>query len=260
MDAAEQLANLSAQLADPARAAIVLSLMDGGSQPTGALQISASVSASSASNHLSRLVDAGVLTVAKRGRLKYYRIATAAVAHAIEALSVVASPAAAIQMAARSPINPFSFARTCYDHLAGKLGVEIAVALLREDFIRPAGKHYEVTEAGYGWLDEMGIHCAQLRLQRRSFASQCLDFTERRHHLSGALGAVLLARMIEQGWLLRSRVPRAVRLTAKGKIELGKRLHLDFTHDHNVKYKGNGSKPLQAYGSSESRTFWTQDA
>ena len=130
MDDAKNLAALTGQLADPARAAMILSLMDGSSRPTGELQMSANISPSSASTHLSKLVNAKVLSVMKRGRLKYYRISNAAVAHAIEALTVIASPGTAIQQVARSSINPFSFARTCYDHLAGKLGVEIVGALL----------------------------------------------------------------------------------------------------------------------------------
>jgi DNA-binding transcriptional ArsR family regulator len=237
MDEANQLAKLSAQLADPARAAIVVSLMDGSSQPTGELQISANVSASSASMHLSKLVGARILTVVKQGRVKYYRIATAAVAHAVEALSIVASPGAVIQTAARSSLNPFAFARTCYDHLAGKLGVAIVTAIQRENILRTSGESYEVTASGSDWLSEMGINWQDLQSGRRLFATRCLDFTERRHHLSGALGAALLERMIELNWIVKSRVPRAVRLSAKGKMELSERLRLDFTNDHNVKYK-----------------------
>jgi DNA-binding transcriptional ArsR family regulator len=237
MDEANQLAKLSAQLADPARAAIVVSLMDGSSQPTGELQISANVSASSASMHLSKLVGARILTVVKQGRVKYYRIATAAVAHAVEALSIVASPGAVIQTAARSSLNPFAFARTCYDHLAGKLGVAIVTAIQRENIIRTSGEGYEVTASGSDWLKEMGINWQDLQSGRRLFATQCLDFTERRHHLSGALGAALLERMIELNWIVKSRVPRAVRLSAKGKMELSERLRLEFANDHNVKYK-----------------------
>jgi DNA-binding transcriptional ArsR family regulator len=239
MDEANQLAKLSAQLADPARATIVVSLMDGSSRPTGELQISANVSPSSASMHLSKLVNARILTVVKQGRLKYYRIATAAVAHAVEALSIVALSGTAIQKAARSSLNPFAFARTCYDHLAGKLGVQIVTALQGQNVIRATGKGYEVTASGSVWLSDMGINCKELQPRNRLFAAQCLDFTERRHHLAGALGAALLERMVEMGWIVKSRVPRAVRLTAKGKIELSKRLRLKFTDNQNVKYESN---------------------
>jgi DNA-binding transcriptional ArsR family regulator len=237
MDDAKQLANLSGQLADPARAAIVLSLMDGSSQPTGELQVGANISPSSASIHLSKLVNAKVLSVVKRGRLKYYRISSAAVAHAIEALTIIASPATAARQVGRSAINPFSFARTCYDHLAGKLGVEIVSALQCKEIIQPAGKIFELTDGGHEWLRGFGIDCPTLLAERRLFATQCLDFTERRYHLGGALGAAFLSRMIQLEWLASSRVPRSVRLTPQGRAELGKRLNLEFSEGQKVTAK-----------------------
>jgi DNA-binding transcriptional ArsR family regulator len=234
MNEENELANLAGQLADPARASIVLNLMDGSSRPTGELQIAANISPSSASGHLSKLVDARILSVIKQGRLKYYRISTAAVAHAIEALTIVAFPGNAIRQAARSSINPFSFARTCYDHLAGKLGVQIIVAMQTQEIIRPSGKAYEVTDNGLKWLQGLGIDCNALRLERRLFAPQCLDFTERRPHLGGALGAALFSRMEELKWLVKLCVPRAVRLTSQGRAELGKRLGVQFSSDSRI--------------------------
>lgn len=237
MDEAKELADLSARLADPARAAIVLSLMDGSSRPTGELQMAANLLPSSASAHLARLVSARVLSVVKRGRLKYYRISSAAVAHAIESLSIVASPGSVIREAARSPINPFSFAQTCYDHLAGKLGVEIAAALQGKGIIRPSGRTFEVSESGARWLREFGVDCDELKSERRMFATQCLDFTERRHHLGGALGAALLARMIELRWLATPPIPRSIRLTLRGRTELERRLNLEFASLQKVRYR-----------------------
>jgi DNA-binding transcriptional ArsR family regulator len=234
MDDAARLATLSAQLADPARAAIVLSLMDGSAQPTGELQVSANISPSSASLHLSKLVDANVLSVVKRGRLKYYRISSAAVAHAIEALTIIASPRTAMRRVARSAINPFSFARTCYDHLAGKLGVEIVSAMLSKEIIQPTGTMFVITDTGSEWMRSFGIDCGVVSTERRLFATQCLDFTERRYHLGGALGAALLNRMIRLEWFARSRIPRALRLTAKGRVELAKKFHLEFSQGENV--------------------------
>ena len=237
MEDAHKLAALSGQLADPARAAIVLNLMDGSSQPTGELQVAANVSPSSASLHLSKLVNANVLSVVKRGRLKYYRISSAAVAHAIEALNVIASPGVAVRQAARSPVNPFSFARTCYDHLAGKLGVEIVSALQAQQIIRPVGKQFEVTNSGCEWFEAFGMDLEALRVERRLFATQCLDFTERRYHLGGALGAAFLSRLIDLKWLAKSRIPRSVRLTANGQSELAKRFSLEFSANQTVRAK-----------------------
>lgn len=237
MNDARELANLSGQLADPARAAILLSLMDGSMQPTGELQATANISSSSASVHLSKLVNAKMLSVVKRGRLKYYRISNAAVAHAIEALIIIASPSAVIRQATRSSINPFSFARTCYDHLAGRLGVEIVSALQAKKIICSVGKVFEVSDAGCEWLKEFGIDCDVLLAERRLFATQCLDFTERRYHLGGSLGSAFLSRMVQLEWLMPSRVPRSIRLTIKGRSELCKRLNLEFSEGEKVKAK-----------------------
>lgn len=236
-DEAKRLADVSAQLADPARAAMILGLMDGSTRPTGELMLEANVSSSSASIHLAKLVRARLLKVTKRGRHKYYRITTAAVAHAIEALDTIASPGAAFRIAVRSRLNPFAFARTCFDHLAGKIGVQVAIALEKERLLRVSGTNYEVTEIGSKWLGELGIDWRALRGGRRVFAPQCLDFTERHPHIAGALGAALLRRMLELDWIRRARVPRAVRVTAAGRTELSRRLRLVFTEGQDVLYK-----------------------
>ncbi len=173
----------------------------------GELGLTANVSPSSASGHLAKLVSSRILTDSRQGRHKYYRIATAAVAHAIEALQIVASPGTVLRQVGQSTLNPFAFARTCYDHLAGRLGVEVTAALQRQKALRLAGKGYELTDRGCDWLQEFGIDWQELQLERRQFALQCLDFTERRPHLSGALGAALLARMIELDWIRKTRVP-----------------------------------------------------
>jgi len=227
VDDAKKLADLSGHLADPARAAMVLALMDGTVRPTGDLQLAANVSAASASMHLSKLVSARILTVRKHGRVKYYRISNAAVAHAIEALTIVASPGTLLRQLARSALNPFAFARTCYDHLAGRLGVEIVSGLQAKGILLPAGNCYQLTEEGDHWLKSIDIDSASLHRERRQFAPQCLDYTERRPHLAGALGAAILRRMIELNWLARSRVPRALRVTIQGKVELRNKLDIN---------------------------------
>jgi DNA-binding transcriptional ArsR family regulator len=228
---AKELAQLSAQLADPARATMIMSLMDGSARSAGELGLTANVSPSSASGHLAKLVNSRILTDSKQGRHKYYRIATAAVAHAVEALQIVASPNTVLRQVGQSTLNPFAFARTCYDHLAGKLGVEVTASLQRQKILSLAGKGYEITGKGSDWLEEFGINCQELKLERRQLALQCLDFTERRPHLSGALGAALLARMIELDWIAKTRIPRSVRLTSKGKTELSRKLHIVFTEN-----------------------------
>jgi DNA-binding transcriptional ArsR family regulator len=228
---AEELAQLSAQLADRTRAKMVMTLMDGSSRSAGELGLTANVSPSSASGHLSKLVKAQILADSKQGRQKYYRLKTPAVARAVEALQIIASPGAALRQIGQSSLNPFGFARTCYDHLAGRLGVEVTEALLRQEVIRPSGSDYDVTDGGCDWLDNFGVDWRALKSHKRSFALRCLDFTERRPHLSGALGASVLSRMIELKWIAKTRVPRSVRLTPLGRTELTKKLHIEFNEN-----------------------------
>jgi DNA-binding transcriptional ArsR family regulator len=228
---AKELAQLSAQLADPARARMIMTLMDGSSRSAGELGLTANVSPSSASGHLSKLVKSQILTDSKQGRHKYYRIKTAAVAHAVEALQIIASPGAALRQIGQSSLNPFGFARTCYDHLAGRLGVEVTEALQRQNILRASGKAYEITDSGAEWLEEFGIDWRVLKSQKRPFALECLDFTERRPHLSGALGSSMLARLIELKWIAKTRVPRSVRLTSTGRANLTEKLQIEFSED-----------------------------
>jgi DNA-binding transcriptional ArsR family regulator len=219
MEEQERLAALAAQLGDRSRAAMVVSLMDGSSRPGSELALLANLSAPSASMHLSKLVHGGVLTVRSEGRNKYYRIATPAMAHAIEALGVASN--VGIHVARRRVIaNPWAFARTCYDHLAGKLGVALAFALQRRRYLKVEGRDFELTPAGEVWLEEFGVDWRALKSMKRSFAPQCLDWTERRYHVAGALGSALLIRMFERGWLKKAWLPRLVRVTTKGEREL----------------------------------------
>jgi DNA-binding transcriptional ArsR family regulator len=224
MDETSKLAELAAQLADRSRTTMVLSLMDGSSRPAGELALLANLSAPSASMHLAKLVRAGILSVRSQGRNKYYRITTPAMAHAIEALGVASSLTIHGKTERTLFANPWAFARTCYDHLAGKLGVELALALQRLAYVRAKGRDFEVTQAGRIWLKEFGVDWQALKNRKRSFAPQCLDWTERRYHIAGALGSALLIRMLEVGWLKKAWAPRLVRLTAEGELELSRRL------------------------------------
>jgi len=230
MDDWAQLADLAAQLADRSRTTMVLSLMDGSSRPASELARLSNLSAASASMHLAKLVRSGILMVRSEGRNKYYRIATPAMAHAIEALGVASSSLAIRAKGERTLIaNPWGFARTCYDHLAGRLGVELALALQRCAYVRLEGRDFKLTPAGRIWLKEIEVDWQALESMKRSFAPQCLDWTERRYHIAGALGSALLARMFELGWLKKAWAPRLVRLTTKGEIELKRRLSLVVT-------------------------------
>ena len=222
MDA--NIASPAALIGDPTRAAMLQALQDGRAQPASALAWAAGVTAQAASNHLAKLVDGGLLAVEREGRHRYYRLASAEVAHVIEALSVLAAPVRSLEVPRSPKARALRDARCCYGHLAGRLGVKVCDAVLAHDLIRPAAdKLYAVTPEGRRWFEDLGVSVDALR-SPRGVARQCLDWTERRHHLAGPLGVKLLEAMTARGWLALEAKGRAVRLTVEGGQALRERL------------------------------------
>ena len=215
------IAAAAALIGDPARAAMLLALVDGRALPAGELAAFAGLSSSAASAHLKKLLDGGLLTLERTGRHRYYRFAGPAVAAALEGLALIAVQQPSRSVSVHSPqAQALRYARSCYDHLAGELGVDIAYALRDRGLIAPVdrSKSVDVTKAGVAWFDAVfGIDLAKLRPGRHGLACKCLDWTERRHHLAGPLGARLFQRCCELGWLKRTRQSRAVELTRKGR-------------------------------------------
>jgi DNA-binding transcriptional ArsR family regulator len=210
------LASVAALIGDPSRAAMLAALADGSALPAGELAIAAGLSLSGASAHLARLTRGGLIEVEQEGRHRYYRLAGPLVAAALEALAPLATMA--LRPRARSPeTEALRRGRTCYDHLAGALGVALAQGLEKKRLLKPGdGKQLTVTAKGERWFAEMlGIETAQLRPGRLGIARLCLDGTERRHHLAGPLGAALLRRCQERGWVTPSG-GRAVTLSRSG--------------------------------------------
>jgi len=228
MSSLPSVAGTASLIADPARAAMLTSLVDGRALPAGELAYCAGVTPQTASSHLARLVDGGLLMVEREGRHRYYRLAGAHVAQALERLAAIA-PLGPVRRKALTPeARELRFARCCYDHLAGWLGVALTEALQRREFLIAApDKAFEVTPGGAAWFDEVGVDVAALKPTRRGLARACLDWTERNHHLAGPLGAAFLAALCDAGWLRRSRASRLVELTPKGQIELKHRLDVD---------------------------------
>ena len=224
MNDSGQLEAAASLIGEKGRAAMLVSLMDGSARPAGELALVAGVSPQSATAHLSKLVEGQMLRVVRTGRHKYYRLASAAVAHAVEALSVATPRGTIAERKSGGPDEKLRFARTCYDHLAGRLAIELAQALQRLGLVRALEGSFEVTRSGEAWLGEMGIDVEDTRSQRRAFAVPCLDWTERRFHIAGGLGAALLREMLGRGWIARSRSSRAVRLTGPGKLALNRKL------------------------------------
>lgn len=218
------IAAAAALIGDPARAAILLALADGRALPAGELAAFAGLSSSAASAHLSKLLEGGLLTLERQGRHRYYRFAGPGVAAALEGLALIAAQQPSRSVAVRSPqAQALRYARSCYDHLAGELGVDIAYAMRDRGLIAPVeqSKGVDVTVAGVAWFDAVfGIDLSKLKPGRHGLACKCLDWTERRHHLAGPLGARLFQRCCELGWLTRTPQSRAVQLTRKGRAGL----------------------------------------
>jgi len=203
---------VAALIGEPARAAILTALMDGLSLPAGELAQLAEISPQTASAHLQKLLEGQLVMVESHGRHRYYRLSGPAVATALEALMVLA-PAPKARVIRDDAL---AAARTCYDHLAGKLGVQLAQGLVDVDCLELNGTIYGLTTLGYAKLGAFGLDVAQIVLKPR-FAPTCLDWTERRHHIGGALGRALTARFLELGWLVRISQSRALRTTELGR-------------------------------------------
>lgn len=216
------LSRIGALLADPGRAAMLWALMDGSARPAGELTLIAGLSPSAASAHLARLTDGGLLALEVRGRHRYYRIATADIAAAIEALMNVAHAAAQQRPApkpARTVPLEMRHARTCYDHMAGEVAVRIFERLVEDGLLVRDGDNLDTTPDGAARLRDWGVDVGALRTRRRRFACTCLDWSERRPHLGGALGAALLDSWLAGGWVERASRPRVLRITPAGQRE-----------------------------------------
>ncbi len=223
-DAVAVAANL---LAEPARAAMLLELMSGRALPAGELAVVAHVSPQTASGHLARLVEGSFLMVEQQGRHRYYRLASTEVASAVEALLVLTNGVRKEKTSVPA-IGSLEHARTCYAHLAGWLGVQIADALQANGLLLPAGgRAFAVTQRGQEWFEELGMEVASAEDGANpKVARQCIDWTERRPHVAGALGVGMYRRFVALKWVVPAKNTRAVRVTLEGKRELWTRLRI----------------------------------
>lgn len=214
-----EVSSAAALFADPARAAIVVSLLGGRALPAGELARAAGISAQSASNHLALLRDNDILEVEQQGKHRYYRLHRADVASAVEALATLA-PRPQQKSALQQSKTGITFARHCYSHLAGWLAVQVFERMNEEALVRAYGeKGVEVTVEGRAWFEGLGIDAAIWRTDRERLAVRCLDWTERKHHLAGRLGVAFFHLIGERGWIKPMRESRAVRVTDLGRRE-----------------------------------------
>jgi DNA-binding transcriptional ArsR family regulator len=211
------IAPIAAVLADRARVAMLWAVSDGRRLPAAALAAAGHVSPSAASAHLTKLVSTGLLAVERQGRQRRYWLANPAVVAALEALAAV-PPAAPPDVPVPSPL---SLARTCYDHLAGALGVRVTDTLMARGALQLEADAYHVTPLGVEMFATLEIdvdHVANVAQgTRRAFARPCLDWSERRHHLAGALGAALVTRWLDAEWVARLPTSRALAVTPQGR-------------------------------------------
>jgi DNA-binding transcriptional ArsR family regulator len=207
-----RMASVAALLGDPARANILTALMDGRALTAKELAFAAHVSPSTTSGHLARLTDAALLAVEQQGRHRYFRLASPLVGQMLESVMAVAGPELRPAGKWRGS-EALRTARTCYDHLAGRLGVALADALADAGHVALAHDGGEVTEQGHAFLRDFG---AEPAAGKRVFCRPCLDWSERRTHIAGRLGAALATRCLGLGWIERQRDSRALTITAAG--------------------------------------------
>lgn len=214
------IVGIAALIGDHARAEVLTALMADRALTATELADVAGVTKQTISAHLAKLLDAGLVAVESQGRHKYFRLADRDVAHLLESLMGVAFRTGAVRLIA-SPREPaLRKARVCYDHLAGELGVLVYEGLTQRQALIAGVEGLELTTTGQQLFQQLSIDTPTLFAQRRTFCRACLDWSERRHHLAGALGASLLTRIIELGWAKRAKDSRVVVFTTAGEKAL----------------------------------------
>lgn len=216
MIAETDIAAVGALIGDRARASMLNALMGGEPMSAGELARVGGVSPSGATAHLRRLRDGGLVVDEAAGRQRVFRLSSPELAEALEALALVAPPLPVRGLREARALGALKRARTCYDHLAGELGVAVTDALVEREMLERGDGGFAMTGAGRDWLGQLGLDLEALRRSRRSFARGCVDWTERRPHVAGSLGAGIAATFFTRGWVRRRPGGRAVVVTAAG--------------------------------------------
>ena len=214
------LAEVAGLLGEPARTRILTALLGGCAFTGKELAYFAGVTAPTASSHLSRLVAGQLLVMEKQGRCHYYRLKSADVARAIEGLMMVAAPPPTGWPPGHRVEPALRDARMCYDHIAGRLGVSLCDTMLRRDYVVLDDGGGELTDAGARFLTGLGVDLEQARGAKRRYCRSCIDWTERRPHISGAVGAGVAQAFLERKWIARIPDSRALTVTAGGRRKL----------------------------------------
>ncbi|HTV93057.1 MAG TPA: winged helix-turn-helix domain-containing protein [Verrucomicrobiae bacterium] len=210
------IANIGALIGDPGRATMLLALLDGRDLAASDLSLRAGLSPQAATAHLKKLVSAGMLTARDAGRHRFFRLASAEIARAIETLAAIAPPARIVALDQSTALERMRLARSCYDHLAGRLGVGVTTRLIERGAIAQQGTDFALGRRANAIFSALGIDLDQARAQRRAFAPVCTDWTERRPHLAGSLGAAVLELFLHERWVTRNAKDRALHITPEG--------------------------------------------
>ncbi|PFE01066.1 transcriptional regulator [Bacillus cereus] len=213
-------AKIASLISDTSRATILIQLLDGRPHPATELAHAAKIKPQTASFHLQKLYEAEIIDVEKHGRHRYYKITNHTIAESLEKILYLAPPEQIQSLKQSKETREIQYARTCYDHLAGKLGVEITNSLLNNNILVKENLQFEVTKEGQLFFKEFGIDLDSLYRKRRAFSKCCLDWTERQHHIAGALGKAILERMLEQNWVTKAPKTRAIHVTHLGEQQI----------------------------------------
>jgi len=216
----DQFIKTATLIGDATRASILWNLLDGKAFTATELAIAVETSAQNISMHLGKLLDADLISVEKQGRHKYYRFSNKEVAYAVEAMAnLIPKPEISAKKKTEN-YPPIKYCRTCYDHLAGKIGVALAESLLQQKIIIEKNNTFEITSEGEKWFSDFGVNIGEAKKQKRIFLKPCLDWSERRYHIAGSVGTLLLNKMLEQDWIRRTANSRVILITGKGEKEM----------------------------------------
>ena len=236
MEGEDSLVATASLIADPTRAEMLLAMMDGRAFPATDLAAIANVSASTCSHHLAKLIEGGLVVVVQQGRHRYHRLANHRVGDMLESLGAF-STRGRPSMKQSNSASKLAHCRSCYDHLAGRVGVGICESLQTRGYIVHNEDHFLVTDPGHRFLSEFGVDLAGCRQTHRPLAKACIDWTERLPHVGSSLGKALLEVMLEKGWVERGSIPRLLTVTSKGEFGLKATFDLDLAAPHYARLK-----------------------
>ncbi|WP_242144148.1 MULTISPECIES: helix-turn-helix transcriptional regulator [unclassified Bacillus cereus group] len=216
------LSQIASLISTPSRAKMLIHLLDGRIYPASELAYEAKIKPQTASHHLSKMIEGGILHMEKHGRHRYYKIANAEVAQVLETLLSISLPEKTSSFKQACQSEALKHARTCYDHLAGKLGVSVTNSLINQGYLIKDGLNFDVTDTGRHFFTHFDIDVDEVRQRRRLFARACLDWSERQHHLGGALGFSLTSYFLNNNWVQRTPSCRSLIITDTGKKNIEK--------------------------------------